>query len=141
MNAKEFLEQPTVLNEKINIDFLHLQKLKEMRKRFENLEFPMFRERVQGGELPGSPESKLVDQIADLERKILDELAEYDIVMGQIKEAIAFCKNQDEIKVIKKMYLEEESVAGIALDLNVSESTVYTLHNRAIKKVNAFLGH
>ena len=141
MNAKEFLEQPTVLNEKINIDFLHLQKLKEMRKRFENLEFPMFRERVQGGELPGSPESKLVDQIADLERKILDELAEYDIVMEQIKEVIASCKNQDEMKVLKKKYLEGKNIPDIALDLNVSESTAYTLHNRAIKQVNVFLGN
>lgn len=139
MNAKEFLEQPIALNEKINIDFLHLQNLKKMRKRFEILEFPMFHERVQGGELPSSPESKLVDQIVDLERKISDELVEYDVVMEQIKEAIAYCKNQDEMKVLKKKYLEGKTIPDIALDLNVSESTAYTLHNRAIKQVNVFL--
>lgn len=30
MDVKEFLEQATVLNEKINMDFLHRQKLKEL---------------------------------------------------------------------------------------------------------------
>lgn len=141
MDAKEFLEKPMVLNEKINMDFLHLQRLKKIRKRLENLEFPMFHEHVQGGELPSSPESKLMDQIIDLERKISDELTKYDVVMEQIKEAIAYCKNQDEIKVLKKMYLEDKSVSVIAQDLNVSESTIYNLHNRAVKKVNAFLGN
>lgn len=96
---------------------------------------------MQGGQLPDSPATKLTDKIADLDRLIEQELAEYDIVMEQIKEAIAFCKNQDEIKVLKKMYLEDKSVAVIAQDLNVSESTVYNLHNRAVKKVNAFLGN
>lgn len=139
MDAKEFLEQATVLNEKINMDFLHLQQLKKIRKRFENLDFPMFHERVQGGELPGSPESKLVEQIVDLERKINDELAEYDAVMEQIKEGIASCKDQEEIKVLKKIYLEEKEIADLAVELNIPKSTIYSLHSRAIKKVDSFL--
>lgn len=140
MDAKELLEQPTVLNEKINIDFLHRQKLKELLEQISSGSVALH-ERVQGGQLPDSPATKLTDKIADLDRLIEQELAEYDIVMEQIKEAIAFCKNQDEIKVLKKMYLEDKSVAVIAQDLNVSESTVYNLHNRAVKKVNAFLGN
>lgn len=138
MNAKELLEQPTVLNEKINIDFLHRQKLKELLEQISSGSV-VLHERVQGGQLPDSPATKLTDKIADLDRLIEQELAEYDIVMEQIKEAIAFCKNQDEMKVLKKKYLENKEVADIVLELNIPESTFYTLHNRAIKKVNSFL--
>ncbi len=135
MNAKELLEQPTVLNEKINIDFLHRQKLKELLEQISGGSVALH-ERVQGGQLPDSPATKLTDKIADLDRLIEQELAEYDIVMEQIKEVIASCKNQDEMKVLKKKYLEGKNIPDIALDLNVSESTAYTLHNRAIKQVN-----
>ncbi len=140
MNAKELLEQPTVLNEKINIDFLHRQKLKELLEQISGGSVALH-ERVQGGQLPDSPATKLTDKIADLDRLIEQELAEYDIVMEQIKEVIASCKNQDEMKVLKKKYLEGKNIPDIALDLNVSESTAYTLHNRAIKQVNVFLGN
>ncbi|MEZ3497692.1 MAG: DUF1492 domain-containing protein [Lachnospiraceae bacterium] len=140
MNAKELLEQPTVLNEKINIDFLHRQKLKELLEQISGGSVALH-ERVQGGQLPDSPATKLTDKIADLDRLIEQELAEYDTVMEQIKEVIASCKNQDEMKVLKKKYLEGKNIPDIALDLNVSESTAYTLHNRAIKQVNVFLGN
>lgn len=138
MNAKELLEQPTVLNEKINIDFLHRQKLKELLEQISGGSVALH-ERVQGGQLPDSPASKLVDKITDLDRLIEQELAEYDTVMEQIKEAIAYCKNQDEMKVLKKIYLEGKEIADAVIELNIPKSTIYTLHNRAIKKIDSFL--
>ena len=47
MDAKEFLNQATVLNEKINMDFLHLQKLRQMLERLGGS--GLQREYVQGG--------------------------------------------------------------------------------------------
>lgn len=138
MNAKEFLEQATVLNEKINMDFLHRQKLKELLEQISGGSVALH-ERVQGGQLPDSPASKLVDKITDLDRLIEQELAEYDTVMEQIKEAIAYCKNQDEMKVLKKIYLEGKEIADAVIELNIPKSTIYTLHNRAIKKIDSFL--
>ncbi len=139
MDAKEFLSQATVLNEKINMDFLHLQKLKKMRKRFENLEFPMFREHVQGGELPSSPESKLIDQIMDLEREILDELAEYEVVLAQIKEAIAVCGDYREMQILQRHYLEGKSIADFCEEKDYSRSYAYKLHDTALKKIETYL--
>ncbi len=138
MNAKEFLEQATVLNEKINMDFLHRQKLKELLEQISGGSVALH-ERVQGGQLPDSPASKLVDKITDLDRLIEQELAEYDTVMEQIKEAIAYCKNQDEMKVLKKIYLEGKEVADAVIELNIPKSTIYTLHSRAIKQIDSFL--
>ena len=46
MDAKEFLSQATVLNEKINMDFLHLQKLRQLL------------DRLGGGDLPQRLSSK-----------------------------------------------------------------------------------
>lgn len=138
MNAKEFLEQATVLNEKINMDFLHRQKLKELLEQISGGSVALH-DRVQGGQLPDSPASKLVDKIIDLDRLIEQELAEYDTVMEQIKEAIAYCKNQDEMKVLKKIYLEGKEIADAVIELNIPKSTIYTLHNRAIKKIDSFL--
>ena len=138
MDAKEFLEQATVLNEKINMDFLHRQKLKELLEQISGGSVALH-ERVQGGQLPDSPATKLIDKITDLDRLIEQELAEYDTVMEQIKEVIASCKNQDEIKVLKKIYLEGKEIADAVIELNIPKSTIYTLHNRAIKKINSFL--
>lgn len=138
MNAKEFLEQATVLNEKINMDFLHRQKLKELLEQISGGSVALH-ERVQGGQLPDSPASKLVDKITDLDRLIEQELAEYDTVMEQIKEAIAYCKNFDEIRFLKGKYLENKIITDLCEDMNIPESTAYTLHNRAIKKVKEFL--
>lgn len=138
MDAKEFLSQATVLNEKINMDFLHLQKLRELLERLGGSASAQ-RERVQGGELPNSPATKIVDQIADLEATIDRELAEYDLILRQIKEAIAFCGELNEIRILKGKYLENQTMLDISIALNLPESTAYTLHNRAIKKIIAYL--
>ena len=58
MDAKEFLSQATVLNEKINMDFLHLQKLRQLLDRLGG--GALQPERVQGGALPNSPATKSV---------------------------------------------------------------------------------
>lgn len=138
MDAKEFLSQATVLNEKINMDFLHRERLREMLNRFggsSNLQ----RERVQGGELPGSPATKIVDQIADLDQLIEEELAEYDVVLEQIKSAIAYCKSFDEMCFLKGKYLENRTTADLCEQMNIPETTAYTLHNRSLKKIKEFL--
>ncbi len=138
MDEKEFLSQATVLNEKINMDFLHRERLREMLNRFggsSNLQ----RERVQGGELPGSPATKLVDQIADLDQLIEEELAEYDVVLEQIKSAIAYCKSFDEMCFLKGKYLENRTTADLCEQMNIPETTAYTLHNRSLKKIKEFL--
>lgn len=137
MDAKEFLNQATVLNEKINMDFLHLQKLRQMLERLGGSGLQC--EHVQGGELPNSPATKIVDQIADLETEIDRELAEYEVVLEQIKEAIASCRNSDEIKILTGRYLEDKTIADLCIDMNIPESTAYTLHSRAIKKVKDFI--
>ena len=138
MDAKEFLSRATVLNEKINMDFLHRERLKELLNRFGGSSASQ-RERVQGGELPNSPATKIVDQIADLDRLIAQELAEYEAVLEEIKQAIAFCKNFEEITFLKGRYLENKTIAEVCADMNIPESTAYTLHKRAVKKITDFL--
>lgn len=138
MDAKKFLEQATVLNEKINMDFLHRERLKELLNRFEGSSVSQ-RERVQGGELPGSPATKLVDQIADLDRLIAQEIAEYEIVLEQIKEAIAFCENQDEIFILKGHYLEQKNLIDLGEEKGYSKTKVYRIHMSAIEKIENYL--
>lgn len=138
MDVKEFLSQATVLNEKINMDFLHREHLKELLNRFGGSSVSQ-RERVQGGELPGSPATKLVDQIADLDRLIDEELAEYEKVLAEIKAAIAFCENSDEMFILRERYLEQRSMADLCKEKGYSKSTGYDLHTVALKKVETFL--
>ncbi len=138
MDAKEFLSQATVLNEKINMDFLHRERLREMLNRFgggSNLQ----RERVQGGELPCSPATKLVDQIADLDRLIEQEIAEYEVVLAQIKDAIASCGDFNEIQILRGRYLENKKLLDVGKKIGISESRTYAIHKDAIEKVENFL--
>lgn len=139
MDAKEFLNQATVLNEKINMDFLHLQKLRQMLERLSGS--GLQREHVQGGELPNSPATKIVDQITDLESEIDRELAEYEVVLEQIKEAIAACKNQNEIRVLKGRYLENQKWAAISQRMGLSERRIWEIHNSGLLKVKSYLTH
>lgn len=137
MDAKEFLNQATVLNEKINMDFLHLQKLRQMLERLGGS--GLQREHVQGGELPNSPATKIVDQITDLESEIDRELAKYEVVLEQIKEAIASCEDQNEIRILKGKYLENRNLTDVGQELGLSVSRTYALHKAAIAKVAIFL--
>ncbi len=138
MNAKEFLEQATVLNEKINMDFLHRQKLKELLEQISGGSVALH-ERVQGGQLPDSPASKLVDKITDLDRLIEQELAEYDTVMEQIKEAIAACGDYNEIKIIKSKYMQEKTWTEIGQEINLSERRILEIHKIALHKIEKYL--
>ncbi len=138
MDAKEFLSQATVLNEKINMDFLHRERLREMLNRFaggSNLQI----ERVQGGELPCSPATKLVDQIADLDRLIEQEISEYETVLAQIKDAIAFCEDFNEIQILRGRYLENKKLSDVSKKIGISESRTYALHKNAVEKIEIFL--
>lgn len=138
MDAKEFLSQATVLNEKINMDFLHLQKLRELLERLGGSASAQ-RERVQGGALPNAPATKIVDQIADLEVTIDRELAEYDLVLKQIKDAIAFCGEWNEIRILKNRYLEEQKWTTISQEVGLSERRVLEIHNSGLLKVEQYL--
>lgn len=89
MDAKEFLTKNVLLNEDININFIHLQNLKRMR---DQLGGSALKERVQGGDLPGSPAAKIAEQIADLEHEIDAQLAEYNEAQEEIKKAMLFVK-------------------------------------------------
>lgn len=138
MDAKEFLSQATVLNEKINMDFLHREHLKELLNRFGGSSVSQ-RERVQGGELPGSPATKIVDQIADLDHLIEQEIAEYEMVLAQIKDAIAFCGEFNEIQILRGRYLENKKLLDVGKKIGISESRTYAVHKDALEKVEIFL--
>lgn len=138
MDAKEFLEQATVLNEKINMDFLHRQKLKELLEQISGGSVALH-ERVQGGQLPDSPATKLVDKITDLDRLIAQELAEYDVVLEQIKEAIAYCGEYNDIKILKGRYLENKKWTEIGQEINLSERRMLEIHKLALQKIEKYL--
>lgn len=138
MDAKVFLEQATVLNEKINMDFLHRQKLKELLEQISGGSVALH-DRVQGGQLPDSPATKLVDKITDLDRLIEQELAEYDVVLEQIKAAIAACGEYSEIRILKGHYLENKKLLDVGQEIGISESRTYALHKSAVGKVEKFL--
>ena len=137
MDAKEFLSQATVLNEKINMDFLHLQKLRQLLDRLGGGDLQ--RERVQGGALPNSPATKIVEQITDLEAEIDQELAAYETVLEQIKIAIAACEEQNEIRILKGRYLENRKLVDLGREIGLSESRTYGLHKSAMEKISNFL--
>ena len=137
MDAKEFLSQASVLNEKINMDFLHLQKLRQLLDRLGGGDLQ--RERVQGGALPNSPATKIVEQITDLEAEIDQELATYETVLEQIKIAIAACEEQNEIRILKGRYLENRKLVDLGREIGLSESRTYGLHKAAIEKIEAYL--
>lgn len=137
MDAKEFLSQATVLNEKINMDFLHLQKLRQLLDRLGGGDLQ--RERVQGGALPNSPATKIVEQITDLEAEIDQELAAYDAILEKSKKVILACGEHNEIQILKGIYLESKTIADLCTQLNIPESTAYAAHNRAIKKIDFIL--
>lgn len=138
MDAKEFLEQATVLNEKINMDFLHRQKLKELLEQISGGSVALH-DRVQGGQLPDSPATKLVDKITDLDHLIEQELAEYDVVLEQIKAAIAACGEYNEIKILKGRYLENKKWTEIGKEINLSERRMLEIQKLALQKIEEYL--
>ncbi len=135
--ARYFLESPNRLNEKINMDFIHLQRLRNLRDQYGCSSLQC--EKVQGGQLPSSPITRIIDQIADLEREIDRKLLEYDALLEDVKMAIFSCKDDREVKVLTKRFLEEKRVAVIAEEIYLSESQVYNLLDEALKKIDQYI--
>ena len=131
--AKQLLELPNTLNEQINIDFLHLRKLYELRDRYGSGYLPQ--EKVKGGQLPHSPVTKIIDKIADLEREIDSELKEYDRVMEHIKKVFSLLEPKYR-SLLKERNLNQKSISEIVENSEYfASSTLYTQHNRAMKRV------
>ncbi len=135
--ARNFLESPKKLNERINLDFMHLQRLRKIRDQFGGS--TLQREKVQGGQLPHSPITRIIDQITDLEREIDRELLEYDALMRAVKQSIFYCNDDREIKVLTKKFLEEKCVAEIAEEIYFSENRIYDSICNGLKKVQQYM--
>lgn len=137
MDAKEFLSRATVLNEKINMDFLHLQRLKRLLEQLGGS--TALHEHVQGGQLPNSPATNLVEQIADLEQEIDAELAEYDVVMRQIKAAIAYCGNSIEMQILNGLYLGNKRWKDLETIIGLSKRRLQEIHRIGLDTVQNYL--
>lgn len=137
MTAKQFLEQPKLLNEKINMDFIHLQRLRNLRDQFGGS--TLQHTKVQGGQLPHSPVTRIIDQIADLERKIDRELKEYDAIMADVKCAIAACEDVREIQILTKRYLDEKTWDEINSEMHQSSRYAFDLQKEAFRKIELFI--
>lgn len=137
MTAKQFLEQPKLLNEKINMDFMHLQRLRNLRNQFGG--GTLQHTKVQGGQLPHSPVTRIIDQIADLEHKIDRELKEYDAIMADVKCAIAACGDFREIQVLTKRYLDEKTWDEINSEMHYSSRHTFELQKEAFRKIELYI--
>lgn len=137
MTAKELLNLPRLMNESINMDFLYLQRLRRLLSQYGGSD--ALKECVQGGRLPDSPASRLVDNIVDLEHKINSKLLEYDALMDTVIQAIECCRDYKEISVLKKRYLEEKHIEVICEEMQLSQSRVFEILRSAQMKVGNFI--
>lgn len=135
MDAVEFLRQVNKIeNEirRIRVKITHFEELSnDMKLGYE--------ERVQNGKADKEPAfAKYVDMRIDAEKELVDKLEEYDTIYNEV-EAVINEVGGNEAMVLYRIYISNEYICDIAIDMKYSSEGVRKIHERGLAKVDEIL--
>ena len=129
MTAKEYLNQTYRLNERINSNLRQLEALEERATSITVRLNP----KVQGGTLNGT--EQLIYNILELKERIKAETSEYIRTLEEIRQTISALKDPDESLLLTLRYIEFMKWEDIAETMNFSETQIFRIFKRALKKI------
>ena len=129
MTAKEYLNQTYRLNERINSNLRQLEALEERATSITVRLNP----KVQGGTLNGT--EQLIYNILELKERIKAETSEYIRTLEEIRQTISALKDPDESLLLTLRYIEFMKWEDIAEKMNFSETQIFRIFKRALKKI------
>ena len=133
MEAKQYLRQAHRLNELIASE---QEELNELRRLAETVSSPVI------SDMPKNPSSSLeapyvkyVLKMAELEKKIEQEMEHYLSIKDEIRDVINEVTNNEERLLLRYRYINFLEWEEICDRMNVSERTVHRIHSSALQKV------
>jgi DNA-directed RNA polymerase specialized sigma subunit len=136
MTAKEYLEQVKIQDMKVRMMRTKLSMLKEA------LGLKSVTYENSGAALSNSKTDKIAEaigKIIDYENDLKEQEALLTILRFDIEQIIQKLENKNEREVLERYYLLFQSIKEIRLDLNYSESRIYTIRREAFAKIDKIL--
>lgn len=132
MTAKEYLGQACRLDQRIKVNILELERLRELATRISS---PSFGEKVSGlNNVEPSFVGRLSD-IIDMEQQIKGEIEKLVALKKEIREVIGQVDNPDELMVLRYRYIHNYTWRQISDELIVDQRTVRRWHADALIRI------
>ena len=132
MTAHDYLNQVYFLNRKIKYDLVCLETLRELSC---SISSPNWGERVSGTRSTDAPFVRALEKIWDKEAEINAELTRLNALKEEIQAVIEQVPDVDERFVLLYRYVQNMTWEDIALELNLSVSSVRRFCSRGLKKI------
>lgn len=133
MTPKEYLRQAYRLSQRIKLDTIEVNNLREMANSVSAIRYD--RERVQTTRNMDAPFMRTLERLWDLEKKTADELELLSQLQKQVWEVIEAVPNTDERMVLKYRYLHNYTWEEIGEELSADERTIRRWHGQALQHV------
>ena len=131
MTAKEYLRQLWHLDRRINI---RLQELKRLKADIGIRQMPNNPDRVTGSGCPQDPVADTVVRIADLERRLNDQVDRYINLKAKIMEQIDGMESQTYQDILTCRYVLMQNWEQVAVSMKYTERQCYRIHGRALQE-------
>lgn len=133
MTAKEYLRQAYRLTQRIKLDTVEVNNLREMASSVSAIRYD--RERVQATRNMDAPFMRTLERLWNLEQKTANELELLSRLQKQVWEVIEAVPNTDERMVLKYRYLHNYTWEEIGKELSADERTIRRWHGQALQHV------
>lgn len=130
MKAKEYLEQVTLLNEKINQKQLQYDELMQTATSTGAIRYD--KEQVQTS-ISGDKMGNIVSKYIDLQNEINNDIDYFINLQNKVINEIQALSNVKFIKILFMRYIQNKSLEKIAVELNYSYQYVRRLHGYALQ--------
>lgn len=129
MQAKEFLNRPFILNNKINDKKIKLDLYRELSCCVSSTGFE---EHYSSNRNTTAPFIRYLDKIDSLEREIAEDYKTLNELKGEVDAAIDIVEDPMEQMILRYRYLELLSIPEISLRMHYSLRWTKKLHRRAL---------
>ncbi len=129
MNAKEFLNRPFNLNNKINDKLVKLECYRELSC---GVSSPGFEEHYSSNRNTKAPFIRYLEKIDLLEREIAEDYIKLEKLKTEVDNAIDVVEEPMEQMILRYRYLELMSMPQIAVQMHYSLRWTKRLHRKAL---------
>ena len=129
MTAKDYLNSPFILHNKINDKKIKLGFYRELSC---STSSPGFEEHFSSNQNTKAPFVRYLEKIDDLEREIAEDYKKLDEIKTEVDNAIDIVEDPMEQMILRYRYLEFLSMPDISVRMHYSLRWTKKLHRRAL---------
>lgn len=135
IDAKDFMGAVKLYNAHIENRLAEIERLDDMIKRV----IGSIREDAVSGSGPKDKIGDAVAIIVDLKKQIRYEIENYKDKRNEVTAILDQMRNADQVKVLHKLYFQDQSWEEIAKSMNRSERSAQNIHGKALIEVQKLL--